>query len=53
MIIPDTDREKAFLCDDGRVHEWTYLKDLEKNYRCSLCLIVITKAKLKELTDHA
>jgi len=47
----------AFHCIDGpstgQPHGWVYLKDLHKNYRCSLCLVVITKARLKELTDNA
>jgi len=44
----------AFLCKVTEVpHQWTYLKDLNKNYRCALCLIVMTKQRLKELTDHA
>lgn len=42
----------AFLCESGTPHEWTYLRDLHKNYRCTLCLMVITKARLKELTDN-
>ena len=45
----------AFLCitggNDGNPHEWSYLKDLHKNYRCVRCLVVVTKARLKELTD--
>ena len=44
----------AFHCKGTDTpHQWTYLKDLHKNYRCSLCLTVITKARLKELTDNA
>jgi len=47
----------AFLCqsgpNDGNPHEWIYLKDLHKNYRCSRCLVVVPKARLKELTDDA
>lgn len=46
-------RKPAFQCPDGRPHQWTYLKDHDKNYRCVLCLIVMPKARLKELTDHA
>lgn len=47
-----TDEQRAaFQCEDGRPHEWSYLKDLHKNYRCRLCLVIITKARLKELTD--
>jgi len=52
-FVPETDREKAFMCETGVPHQWVYLKDLHKNYRCSLCLMVITKARLKELTDNA
>jgi len=47
--------KSAFLCQDGtnegRPHLWTYLNDLHKNYRCAVCLVVVTKARLKELTD--
>jgi len=47
----------AFHCQDGASigapHGWVYLKDLHKNYRCSLCLVVVSKARLKELTDNA
>ena len=47
----------AFQCQTGASagapHQWTYLRDLRKNYRCSLCLVVITKAELKERTDNA
>ena len=54
MPIPVTDVEKAFFCEDtGVPHAWNYLKDINKNYRCSLCLVVITKQRLKELTDDA
>ena len=47
------EKKAAFMCDDGSPHQWTYLRDADKNYRCGRCLTVITKAKLKELTDHA
>jgi len=47
----------AFLCqsgsNEGAPHQWIYLKDLHKNYRCSNCLVVVMKARLKELTDNA
>lgn len=52
MTMSD-DVKAAFLCEDGKVHDWNYLRDLEKRYRCRLCLVVITKARLKELTDNA
>ena len=52
-LIPSTDKERAFLCEDGRVHVWSYLKDAKSNYRCDLCLTIISKARLKELTDNA
>lgn len=45
------DRQSAFFCADGRVHEWTYLRDADKTYRCNLCVGTITKTRLKELTD--
>jgi len=51
------DIEAAFHCvtgpDAGRPHTWTYLRGVHKNYRCAVCLVVITKARLKELTDGA
>lgn len=51
------DQVAAFLCQygpsEGRPHSWSYLRDLNKNYRCATCLVVITKARLKELTDNA
>lgn len=53
MTITDQDVIDAFQCSSGVPHQWDYLKDLAKNYRCKLCLVVITKARLKELTDHA
>ena len=47
----------AFHCQtgpsEGRPHAWIYLKDTYRNYRCSLCLVVVSKARLKELTDDA
>ena len=44
----------AFHCKVTDVpHQWTYLKDIDKNYRCVLCLVVMTKQRLKELTDNA
>jgi len=49
-----TDRKSAFLCADTQApHQWAYLKGRDRNYRCSLCLVVVTKTKLKELTDDA
>jgi len=57
MVLPvaPTPEEKrsGFQCEDGRVHQWSYLKDLRSNYRCSLCMVVMPKARLKELTDNA
>jgi len=48
------DRTAAFHCKDtGVPHQWAYLRGREKNYRCSLCLLVITKSDLKRLTDGA
>jgi len=50
-------KKAAFQCQtgssEGQPHQWSYLKDLEKNYRCQLCLVLITKAELKRLTDNA
>jgi len=48
----------AFQCQvgpsDGEPHEWDYRRRPEGNsYRCKKCLVVITKARLKELTDNA
>jgi len=52
-----TTQAEAFLCQTGAFigepHQWTYLSGLHKNYRCARCLVVFTKAKLKELTDNA
>jgi len=48
------DRKAAFHCaDTGVPHQWAYLRGIDKNYRCSLCLLVITKSELKRLTDDA
>jgi len=48
------DQVAAFHCQTGAntglPHQWTYLKP---NYRCVLCLVVFSKARLKELTDNA
>lgn len=56
MVSP-ADVEAAFHCQTGAQiglpHQWTYLNDLHKNYRCAVCLLVMTKARLKELTDNA
>jgi len=49
----DPEVRAAFQCEDGRPHEWTYHKIPMPRYRCALCLIGITKARLKELTDNA
>jgi len=50
----ELERKNAFLCvETGVPHEWTYLRGRDKNYRCSLCLLVITKSELKRLTDDA
>ena len=48
--------EAAFLCQDrakvGEPHVWDY-NSSRKSYRCKNCLITISKAELKELTDNA
>jgi len=47
----------AFQCQSGNKvddpHDWEYLKDREHRYRCRNCLVYITKAELKRLTDNA
>ena len=57
LPVTDADVQAAFLCQDGAFsgspHQWTYLAGLHKIYRCARCLVTITKARLKELTDNA
>ncbi len=48
-----SERELAFKCEDGRVHDWVYLRDRRHTYRCRLCIVTIEKERLKELTDDA
>lgn len=45
--------QSAFFCSEGAVHDWTYLRDINKTYRCKLCVATIRKPQLKELTDDA
>lgn len=47
------DVQGAFFCEDGQVHDWTYLRDAHKTYRCKRCVATIQKSRLKELTDNA
>lgn len=53
----EEDIEAAYLCQSGanigQPHQWTYLRGIHKLYKCAVCLVVITKARLKELTDNA
>ena len=49
----DADTNSAFFCDDGEVHDWTYLRDDKMTYRCKRCVATIQKSRLKELTDNA
>ncbi len=54
MMSPEI--EAAFLCQSrakqGEAHQWDYNGD-RKTYRCRNCLVTISKAELKELTDNA
>lgn len=47
----------AFQCQsgssEGEPHAWTYRNRPSGNYLCTKCLVSLTKAKLKELTDNA
>jgi len=52
-MVSEADKRSAFLCDTGERHQWVYLRDLSHNYRCSLCLVVMAKGRMKELTDNA
>ena len=52
-MVTEQDIEAAFRCQpptksEGMPHDWDYLKN---KYRCRNCLVVITKDRLKELTD--
>jgi len=47
------DVQSAFFCSDGTTHDWVYLRDANKTYRCRRCVATIVKTRLKELTDHA
>jgi len=46
----------AFLCQEGSrngaPHDWDYSR-ARRRYRCKNCLVVLSKADLKELTDNA
>jgi len=60
VMTPEQEQQRklaAFHCQTGpstgAPHAWTYLRDLRKNYRCSTCLVLMTKTELKELTDDA
>jgi len=50
-LSPDV--QSAFFCADGSTHDWVYLRDEKKTYRCRRCVATIVKARLKELTDNA
>jgi len=48
----------AFQCTTGasagEPHDWDYRRRATGNsYRCKKCLVIISKARLKELTDNA
>lgn len=51
------DINAAYLCQSGvnlgQPHQWAYLRGVNKIYKCAVCLVVLTKARLKELTDNA
>lgn len=60
MVQPaftEDDVTAAFLCITGAnlgfPHRWRYLSGVRKMYQCTVCLVMITKARLKELTDNA
>jgi len=56
MVMTDEVRA-AFQCQDGpsagRPHDWDYRRAPRQSYRCKNCLVVLSKAELKELTDNA
>jgi len=47
----------AFQCQSGtsqgEPHTWTYRNRPNGNYLCTKCLVNLTKAELKRLTDNA
>jgi len=54
IILEDDPVRDAFLCKiTGIPHQWSYHKLPVPRYRCSLCIVGITKSRLKELTDDA
>lgn len=47
----------AFQCQsgpsEGKPHNWTYRNRPNGTYLCFDCLVTLTKAELKRLTDNA
>jgi len=48
-----TNKKEVWRCPAGTAHQLLYLGEVKQQYRCTVCLLVISKGELQEASENA